>query len=597
MINVVHAINLCEKYRPFLLSPFLDAESESEWNAIIHEATSSCVGPSPLMIFQEIKTSASMNKSERMMAFYIEYFVNRYPEFYDALIRVSEDPRTTLQNRRYPDINSETEPESSNTKDMLDVELLNYLENAPFCIHFINRLVNEGADPNVSSDESLLQLAISKPDTEDIILNLIDKGATFYPPSLYPENIIQWAERTQCNPAYITLLKEGMAKKIPVLPIPKVIHFIWNGKPIPEEYKNNIINWSKAVEKSGYEVVLWTDENTLSDEAIRQELNDHGVKLNHWQNRGQEPNERNSNIDALVSEIMVTGMQEGHSPNLSACSDVLRIAILEDQGGLYVDTDNYISNTSDTPIGDINVVVEVGARFIEAEGGAFNGCFIAALPKTKIMNDLLDYYSKLYKEGISAYPNVSAEQIKAYPQYETKSDADKQINPIINMERPDSIAWWVTKKGFFHGVDHMLGTTYAMKNSSMAVKFCSTMGAIGPGIVKHFYNHLNMFHIESSERSFPELGHDIVSGAKVYDIRGTTGSIMATDGQHGTWQDPLPVDELESGDKPGISGSRDNLDEVSIQHLPGMSIFSERNRDDRIDQVSNSTPGQEVKKP
>merc|ERR1712137_196193 len=42
--------------------------------------------------------------------------------------------------------------------------------------------------------------------------------------------------------------------------VPKKIHFIWIGKPIGENYIKNIQTF---VMNKDYEIILWTDENTL----------------------------------------------------------------------------------------------------------------------------------------------------------------------------------------------------------------------------------------------------------------------------------------------------------------------------------------------
>lgn len=548
---MTEAISICEQYKKFLLSPFPDAAAEKAWDTIIDNATSS---DHIFNIFDALKTSTKMDRSERYIALAIEHYLDLNPDFYDALIKISQNPEVALQNSNYPETDVATNKPM--TQHELDAHLLNIIERHSYCIHYINRLISEGANPNVCAYTSPLQLVLFKPDTEELILNLIEKGVDFHHDSTSPDNIIEWAEKRQCNPAYINLLKEGMAKRTPVSPIPKLIHFIWNGKPLPEDYKNNIINWANSLKTSGYQVILWTDENTLGNEAIKQELNEQGVILNHWRNRGQVVTIRNEQIDAMVTAIIALGKEEGHSENLSACSDILRAALLVDQGGLYVDTDNYITSTSDTPIGDINVITDIGARFIKTSKG-FNGSFIAALPNSNVMNELVNYYCRLYTEGISAFPLATAEQIKAYPQYANKSCADEVINPEINPDRPDSAAWWVTKKGFFHGVDYTLGTRAYAKNTSIAVKFCATMGLVGPGIVKHFYECFKKFDLGCEASFFPRFGFSARNNnADVYQIGGTTGAIYATDGQHGTWQDkpepaPMPI-AASSSERPVI---------------------------------------------
>jgi len=97
--------------------------------------------------------------------------------------------------------------------------------------------------------------------------------------------------------------------------VPKTIHFVWTGKPILQKYIENIQTF--AINKD-YEIILWTDEKTLSFLQTPE-----GFKVK----------DINSvefiNTDAIKDET-----------NPGAKSDIYRLEIVYQFGGIYTDTDS-----------------------------------------------------------------------------------------------------------------------------------------------------------------------------------------------------------------------------------------------------------------
>jgi mannosyltransferase OCH1-like enzyme len=85
-------------------------------------------------------------------------------------------------------------------------------------------------------------------------------------------------------------------------PIPRVIHFIWLGRPLPDWYKTNIDDWSQKNPK--FDIIIW--DNDSSDKFIKTK----------------------PSYDIFRN-----------SKSFGIKSDVLRYEILKQEGGLYVDTD------------------------------------------------------------------------------------------------------------------------------------------------------------------------------------------------------------------------------------------------------------------
>lgn len=97
--------------------------------------------------------------------------------------------------------------------------------------------------------------------------------------------------------------------------LPKTVHFVWTGKPIEEKYIKNIQTF---LINEDYEIILWTDENTLN--ALQ---NPEGFKVK----------DINSlefiNADAIKDET-----------NPGAKSDIYRLEVVYQFGGIYLDTDS-----------------------------------------------------------------------------------------------------------------------------------------------------------------------------------------------------------------------------------------------------------------
>ena len=90
--------------------------------------------------------------------------------------------------------------------------------------------------------------------------------------------------------------------------IPKIIHHIWLGSPIPNKYKRCIESWKKH--HPDWTVKMWTDKDIFSFPFVT------GAKIKKARNPGQR-------------------------------SDIFRYEILNRYGGLYVDTDFFCLKSHD----------------------------------------------------------------------------------------------------------------------------------------------------------------------------------------------------------------------------------------------------------
>lgn len=141
-------------------------------------------------------------------------------------------------------------------------------------------------------------------------------------------------------------------KKIdnPLPPLPKKIHFIWVGGPIPGGYLTNILKLTNMVVKNGFEVNIWVDDE--KNISHPKEKSSHvilegqvpkipGLKIRninelHTKIKNDPFFKENDRYKALASYINkdMVGFK-----NLAAVSDLLRYVILYLEGGCYTDTD------------------------------------------------------------------------------------------------------------------------------------------------------------------------------------------------------------------------------------------------------------------
>jgi Glycosyltransferase sugar-binding region containing DXD motif len=133
---------------------------------------------------------------------------------------------------------------------------------------------------------------------------------------------------------------------------PHKIHFIWMGKNIPSKYLVNIIQFYRQSREKDFEINLWTDraasfyktfyEGASPETSFFDAAPDfkNAIKLRNI-------NELYDNMRAYHQtkgrwEQLATALSRESigSKNLGAKSDFLRIEILRQEGGVYIDTDD-----------------------------------------------------------------------------------------------------------------------------------------------------------------------------------------------------------------------------------------------------------------
>lgn len=145
--------------------------------------------------------------------------------------------------------------------------------------------------------------------------------------------------------------------------IPKRFHFIWLGpKPLPASSEANIVLWRKL--HPDWQVDLWSDASIRSDASIQKFLE----KSAGWRNA------------ALLSTL----------ESYAAKSDVLRLLLLREFGGVYLDGDMEPVRPLDPIIDGIELVGESCFVGWEQTGDRINNAVIGAAPGHPAVCDALD---------------------------------------------------------------------------------------------------------------------------------------------------------------------------------------------------------------
>lgn len=116
--------------------------------------------------------------------------------------------------------------------------------------------------------------------------------------------------------------------------IPKKLHFIWIGTPIPDKYVQNINHWAEL--NPDYEVNLWLDTATINHEHLAKAYEQ--ANKTHSVLRDLTTTDKDL-YDRMVNRDYYNDEATGSDANYAAASDILRLAILESEGGVYIDTD------------------------------------------------------------------------------------------------------------------------------------------------------------------------------------------------------------------------------------------------------------------
>lgn len=154
---------------------------------------------------------------------------------------------------------------------------------------------------------------------------------------------------------------------MPELLIPRTLHFIWVGDPMPDHLVGNLRTWRDHHPE--WDVRVWSDED-LTD-----------LDNQHWYNLAEQ----------LVPADAVGQIR----------SDIARYEILWRHGGFYADVDTY-------PLRDITPQLAGHSVWAAAEDAHWVGnTYLASVPEHPLMRTLIDGIPDSIKRRVRRRPNVT----------------------------------------------------------------------------------------------------------------------------------------------------------------------------------------------
>lgn len=176
--------------------------------------------------------------------------------------------------------------------------------------------------------------------------------------------------------------------------IPKLIHYIWVGSKMPANIKEVIEKNSKFFE--GYEVKVWTEDNIPPLNAFAQRA----YREKQW---------------AFVS-------------------DYLRFSILQQNGGIYLDTDMEVLK----PLDDL-----LDSTFFSGWDRRHKFIYagiVGATPDNTYINSIVDAYDRIDNESYPTSPEIMT---LCYEKYEQKDKlkllSSKYFYPLLDGEKATKI--------------------------------------------------------------------------------------------------------------------------------------------------------------
>lgn len=174
--------------------------------------------------------------------------------------------------------------------------------------------------------------------------------------------------------------------------VPMTIHFVWVGGPIPDKYVENIKHW--MAKNPDYTAKLWIDTAATAPEKIAEAISKATIPNIVMCNLNRPSDDKKDQW--LSPSPLLSFYQDevtGKDANYAAACDLIRLKILGDEGGIYIDVDTL---PGEEPLGKIVLDEKTGFR---KPPGATNDV-LAALPNSpfiaKVKESAINSYKKVY---------------------------------------------------------------------------------------------------------------------------------------------------------------------------------------------------------
>lgn len=201
--------------------------------------------------------------------------------------------------------------------------------------------------------------------------------------------------------------------------IPKSLHFIWVGNILDANGQENVVNWAQA--NKDYSINLWFDSALFPPKPVKtshvseQEFQEQLAKYNEFDERrqnlirwSQENNVTLRDVSAMSESIRnkkdYYDETSGKHANLAAASDILRVQILENEGGVYLDVKDVLPSIR--PLGALQAPKGFLCH-IDPIDGRINNDILASVPH----GDFIRKMNVRIGERYSALANSDREQV------------------------------------------------------------------------------------------------------------------------------------------------------------------------------------------
>lgn len=248
--------------------------------------------------------------------------------------------------------------------------------------------------------------------------------------------------------------------RLPSLPsgsteVPKVIHYFWAGNEMPEHLLENIIENSRK--SPGYKSIVHVDANdTGTFQKIKSAL-DH--KVGGLEVHDLKEDEAFRELNAGQYGEMYQYFRSGQGQNLSASSDVMRVALIKKYGGIYLDTDDTLAfNVGNVTLtaSPNDILMNSPVTYQPTDFKGFNTSNFASHPDNPLFDKILEESYQRYKANESWFAThrpffkegLSAAEQQAYKEYETRIfevTGPRMFGDVLEQE----------KYGFFPVVDEV----------------------------------------------------------------------------------------------------------------------------------------------
>lgn len=211
--------------------------------------------------------------------------------------------------------------------------------------------------------------------------------------------------------------------------MPQLLHRVWFGSFLPTNYQKNLLQFAQL--NSSSTLLLWTDFGTISESEQQQFIE--FCQIHHIELHNIQEHPKLTNMALIREELDRAQSEPQHRLlHLVRASDLARIAILIEHGGIYTDTDTVSLNplpTLSLPFGflakydPITQIELINTLDSIPDFSRILYDFMAAEPQNKI----LIFAAKISEIDYQTYHN------SANKQWELSSDRDIHMSSTIRL--------------------------------------------------------------------------------------------------------------------------------------------------------------------